>query len=69
VLSDEEKKIYNLTTRATVINLFITEIYGYSKKARVFVPDRPFQTSIMCSGLTRRLKGTSLRYVTNIRLF
>jgi hypothetical protein len=32
------------------IKLFTTVIYGFSKQARVFVPGKPFQPSLMFAG-------------------
>ncbi len=55
-----------LTPGNNVIKLFTPAIYGFSYHARVFVPGRPFQLSLLFAGKARtyprveHLKGVSL---------
>jgi hypothetical protein len=40
---------------ACTIKLFMVVIYGFSFQARVFVPVKPFQPSLMFAGVARSL--------------
>jgi hypothetical protein len=42
-------------SRACIIKLFTAVIYGFSLQARVFVPGKPFQPSLMFVGEARSL--------------
>jgi len=50
-----EKLKKNMETGARNVKLFTAVIYGFSKKARVFVPDKPFQPSLLFVIMVRRL--------------
>jgi hypothetical protein len=47
------------------MKLFTAVIYGFSKSARVFVPDKPFQPSL---GLPIRLEPTQLKHLSGAPL-
>ncbi len=50
------KKIGLKAAQAPSVNpvkLFTAVIYDFSQKARVFVPGKPYQTSLMCVGKAR----------------
>ncbi len=43
------------TPGACIIKHFMSVIYGFSNLARVFVPGKPFQSSLMFAGEARSL--------------
>jgi hypothetical protein len=47
--------ISNIFSVLNVIKLFTVVIYEYSYKARVFVPGRPFQSSLIFAGKDRSI--------------
>jgi hypothetical protein len=47
--------LITLNTGGDVIKLFTAVIYKFSSKARVFVPVKPFQTSLLFVGKARNL--------------